>query len=85
ARKHYGIIDQEFDDIVVSIDRTTGIMTATKAGIEIDPVVLGRIAAQVAKQVFIQKIREAESNVVFRDYGERKGELVIGTVQRIEG
>lgn len=85
ARKHYGIIDQEEDDIVVSIDRGTGIMTATKAGVEIEPAILGRIAAQVAKQVFIQKIREAESNVVFRDYGERKGELVIGTVQRIEG
>jgi N utilization substance protein A len=85
ARKHYGLIEQEEDDIVVSIDRGTGIMTASKAGVEIEPAVLGRIAAQVAKQVFIQKIREAESNVVFRDYGERKGELVIGTVQRIEG
>lgn len=85
ARKHFGVIDQETDDIVVKIDRTTGIMTATKAEVPLDPQILGRIAAQVAKQVFIQKIREAESNVVFRDYGERKGELVIGTVQRIEG
>lgn len=85
ARKHFGVIDQETDDIEVKIDRQTGIMTASKGGIELDPQILGRIAAQVAKQVFIQKIREAESNVVFRDYGERKGELVIGTVQRIEG
>jgi N utilization substance protein A len=85
ARKHFGVIDQEHDDIVVKIDRITGMMTASKAGVELDPQILGRIAAQVAKQVFIQKIREAESNVVFRDYGERKGELVIGTVQRIEG
>jgi len=85
ARKHFGVIEQETDDIVVKIDRVTGMMTATKAEVELDPQILGRIAAQVAKQVFIQKIREAESNVVFRDYGERKGELVIGTVQRIEG
>jgi len=85
ARKHFGVIEQETDDIVVKIDRATGMMTASKAGVELDPQILGRIAAQVAKQVFIQKIREAESNVVFRDYGERKGELVIGTVQRIEG
>lgn len=85
ARKHFGVIEQETDDIVVKIDRVTGMMTASKAGVELDPQILGRIAAQVAKQVFIQKIREAESNVVFRDYGERKGELVIGTVQRIEG
>lgn len=85
ARKHFGVIEQETDDIEVKIDRITGMMTASKAGVELDPQLLGRIAAQVAKQVFIQKIREAESNVVFRDYGERKGELVIGTVQRIEG
>ncbi len=85
ARKHFGVIEQETDDIVVKIDRATGMMTATKAEVSLDPQILGRIAAQVAKQVFIQKIREAESNVVFRDYGERKGELVIGTVQRIEG
>jgi N utilization substance protein A len=85
ARKHFGVIDQETDDIEVKIDRQTGVMTARKAGVELDPQILGRIAAQVAKQVFIQKIREAESNVVYRDYGERKGELVIGTVQRIEG
>ncbi|HQR09422.1 MAG TPA: transcription termination factor NusA [Gemmatales bacterium] len=85
ARKHFGVIDQETDDIEVKIDRVTGMMTASKAGVQLDPQILGRIAAQVAKQVFIQKIREAESNVVFQDYGERKGELVIGTVQRIEG
>jgi N utilization substance protein A len=75
----------ESEDIQIAIDRQNGNMTATKAGIPIDPQVLGRIAAQSAKQVFIQKIREAESNVVFDEYAERKGELVIGTVQRIEG
>jgi N utilization substance protein A len=83
VRKHFG--DMEAEDIQVAIDRQTGQMTATKAGVEIDPQILGRIAAQAAKQVFIQKIREAESNVVYEEYAERKGELVIGTVQRIEG
>jgi N utilization substance protein A len=83
ARKHFG--DMESEDIQIAIDRQNGNMTATKAGVAIDPQVLGRIAAQSAKQVFIQKIREAESNVVFDEYAERKGELVIGTVQRIEG
>jgi len=44
----------------------------------------GRIAAQTAKQVIIQKIREAEKVSVMSEYGEREGEIVSGTVQRIE-
>lgn len=44
----------------------------------------GRIAAQTAKQVIIQRIREAERESVLRDFGDKKGEIVSGTVQRIE-
>lgn len=44
----------------------------------------GRIAAQTAKQVIIQKIREAEKTSVLNEYGEKEGEIVSGTVQRIE-
>ena len=44
----------------------------------------GRIAAQTAKQVIIQKIREAEKISVLKEYGEKDGEIVSGTVQRIE-
>jgi N utilization substance protein A len=44
----------------------------------------GRIAAQTAKQVVIQKIREAEKVSVLGEYGTRAGEIVSGTVQRIE-
>jgi len=44
----------------------------------------GRIAAQTAKQVVIQKIREAEKVSVLGEYGTRSGEIVSGTVQRIE-
>jgi N utilization substance protein A len=44
----------------------------------------GRIAAQTAKQVIIQKIREAEKVSVLNEYGKRQGEIVSGTVQRIE-
>jgi N utilization substance protein A len=44
----------------------------------------GRIAAQTAKQVIIQKIREAEKVSVLEDFGSREGEIVTGTVQRIE-
>lgn len=44
----------------------------------------GRIAAQTAKQVIIQKIREAEKVSVFNEYGEKEGSIVTGTVQRLE-
>jgi len=45
----------------------------------------GRIAAQTAKQVIIQKIREAERDSMFKEYKEKEGEVVSGSVQRIEG
>lgn len=44
----------------------------------------GRIAAQTAKQVIIQKIREAEKTSVLAEYGKKEGEIVSGTVQRME-
>jgi len=45
----------------------------------------GRIAAQTAKQVIIQKIREAERESVFGEYKSKEGEIISGIVQRIEG
>jgi N utilization substance protein A len=45
----------------------------------------GRVAAQTAKQVIIQRIREAERNAMYSEYKEKEGEVVNGTVQRIEG
>jgi len=45
----------------------------------------GRIAAQTAKQVIIQRLREAEREVVYDDYKDREGEIAGGVVQRIEG
>ncbi len=44
----------------------------------------GRIAAQTAKQVIIQKIREAEKVSVMGEYGEKEGQIVVGTVERVE-
>lgn len=45
----------------------------------------GRIAAQTAKQVIIQKVREAEKNSIYEQFKDREGEIVSGVVQRIEG
>ena len=50
--------------------------------IEIVPKNFGRIAAQTAKQVIIQKLREAERNLVFGEFNERKGEILSGIVQK---
>jgi N utilization substance protein A len=51
---------------------------------DLDIDLFGRMAIQTAKQVIIQRVREAERSKIFSDYGERIGELVTGTVQQIE-
>ncbi|PIR25144.1 MAG: transcription termination/antitermination protein NusA [Deltaproteobacteria bacterium CG11_big_fil_rev_8_21_14_0_20_42_23] len=53
-------------------------------GVKMDPSVFGRIAAQTAKQVIIQKVREAERHVVSEEYKNRLGEIVTGIVRRME-
>jgi len=45
----------------------------------------GRMAAQTAKQVVIQKLREAERNIILNEYKDKVGDLLTGTVQRVEG
>ena len=52
--------------------------------VEINPRNFGRIAAQTAKQVIIQKLREAEREIVFGEFNERKGEIVSGIVQKAD-
>ena len=49
------------------------------------PGAFGRMAAQTAKQVIIQKIREAERNMVFGDFKGQEGQIIMGTIQRSEG
>ena len=73
------------EEISVTIDRETGEIIVEGTEEPIDAGKLGRIAAQSAKQVMVQKIREAERDVILRDYEERLGDIVNGTVQRVEG
>jgi N utilization substance protein A len=81
ARKHY----PDAGEIDVRIDPDSGAIEATKDGVKMDPAELGRIAAQTAKQVIIQKIREAERDSLFDEFEDQRGDLVTGTVQRFEG
>jgi transcription termination/antitermination protein NusA len=81
ARKFYG----EADDVSCAIDRMTGDIEVSKDGTLIDYREFGRIAAQTAKQVLIQKIRENERTSIFDEYEERKGQIITGSVSRFEG
>ena len=78
----------ETAEVDVTIDRKTGEANAVVNG---DPLtaddigdLLGRIAAQTAKQVMIQKIREAERDALFEQYSAQRGEIVSGTITRVE-
>ncbi len=53
-------------------------------GVKLDTADFGRILAQAAKQVIIQRVRDAERDIVFEEYKDRKGEVVNGIVRRFE-
>ena len=71
-------------EVTAVIDRQTGEIKITSEGKDIKSAEFGRIAAQTAKQVIIQKIREAERDIVFDDYQKRVGTITSGSVHRFE-
>jgi N utilization substance protein A len=76
----------ETAQITIAIDRDSGRLSGTHDGVEIDTAELsGRIGAQTAKQVIIQKIREAERDAIHDEFEEQIGQMVSGMVTRIEG
>ncbi|MBN2270669.1 MAG: transcription termination factor NusA [Sedimentisphaerales bacterium] len=81
ARKHFGDLEST---VVVKINRETGDISAMKDNVEIDIRQLGRIPAQTAKQVMIQKIRADERDSIYSEFVQRKGEIISGTVVRYE-
>ncbi len=76
-------------NVEISVDEAKNYIDNPKVGdiveIEITPAEFGRIAAQTAKQVVIQRICEAERKIIYREYSEREKEVLTGTVQRFEG
>ena len=80
-------IEDELTQITVddakpfSADAKPGDMVETE---ELDGDVFGRIGAQTAKQIVLQRIREVERDQVFDQFADREGELVTGTVNRVE-
>ena len=73
--------DEEFK---VQIDRSSGEIRAFRNNEPFTNIDFGRIAASTARQVIIQKMREAEKDVVFGEFQSRVGEIVSGTVYRFE-
>ncbi|MFH1678729.1 MAG: transcription termination factor NusA [Candidatus Omnitrophota bacterium] len=71
-------------ELKVEMDRVTGKIKATCDGRVVTSIDFGRIAAQTAKQVIIQKIREAEKEVTFTEFQAKVGNIVSGTVYRFE-
>lgn len=61
-----------------------GCMVGDAIGIKLDTSSLGRIAAQTAKQIIIQKVRNAESDVIYNEFKGKKGEIITGVIQRVE-
>lgn len=76
----------ENENTEISLKEAENIDSKFKIGdqveIEVTPANFGRIAAQTAKQVIMQKIREAERDVIYDEYKEKEDELITGTIQR---
>ncbi len=83
ARKHFNAVDTE--EFTAELDRMTGKISVWRNQEEIPLESLGRIPAQTAKQVMIQRFREDERASIFNEFIDRVGELVTGMAQRYEG
>lgn len=79
------VIDLKPDEeLKVELDRLSGKIKAYRNKEEVTSIDFGRIAASTARQVIIQKMREAEKDVVFNEFQGKVGEIVSGTVYRFE-
>jgi N utilization substance protein A len=81
AKRQYG----EEADITVQLDRDNGRITAMLEGEPLGDDQIGRIGAQTAKQVIIQKVKEAERDSLMIEYREQIGEIVAGIIGRADG
>lgn len=75
----------EVEEYEVKLNPNNGEAQIYHEGKDITPPGFGRIAAQTAKQVILQKIREAEKTAIISDFSERVGTVVTGTVLRFDG
>src|SRR3990167_6778138 len=80
-RKDFG----DPEGIVIDLDANSGEVKLAKGKKNITPPGFGRIAAQTAKQVILQRIREAEKSAILGEYSSKVGTVISGIIQRISG
>ncbi|MDD4203078.1 MAG: transcription termination factor NusA [Candidatus Omnitrophica bacterium] len=78
------VLGQDKEDITSTMDRETGEIKIFCQGKEVNSSNFGRISAQTAKQVIIQKIREAERSVILNEYEGKVSTIVAGSVHRFD-
>jgi N utilization substance protein A len=82
-RKHFNV--EEASEFVVTLDRTTGVISAARHEEQIPLSLMGRIGAQTVKQVMIQLIRQDERGSIYDEFKDRVATIITGTVARREG
>lgn len=80
-RRDYG----DYEDLWADVDPDTGEVKIIHDSKDVTPAGFGRIAAQTAKQVILQRIREAEKEAIFTDFEKKVGTVISAMVQRKEG
>ncbi len=83
------VVEEVFDPAIeIELEEARKISKKAELGdiveVEITPSDFGRISAQTAKQVIIQKLREAEREIIYTEYSDRQGEIVSGIVQKVD-
>lgn len=84
-KKDHPIPEEEEADYDVDLNSSNGETKIIKKGMDVTPPGFGRIAAQTAKQVLLQKIREREKDAIFEEYSKRIGTVVNGMILRFAG
>jgi len=77
--------DVLLEGYVVNVNEETGAITVEKDGKDATPAGFGRIAAQVAKQVIMQRVREAEKEAILGEYNDKIGTMITGMILRFDG
>jgi len=77
--------EEDLKELMVEVDPENGQARIFKENQDITPAGFGRIAAQTAKQVILQKIRESEKKAILEDYSSRVGTIVNGMILRFDG
>jgi len=79
-------VENENKEISVTeaVEHDEDVVVGDSIGLKMDTTMLTRIAAQTAKQVIVQKVRDAEREIIFNEFQHRKGEVITGLIRRVD-